>query len=83
MPSKRDNYRYELRDKGSLVYVGITNDPEKREQEHKGERKRFTSMNIITPPVTQDSAERWEEKRLETYRTNHQGKNPRYNKTGI
>lgn len=81
MASKRDQYRYELRDKGIIVYVGIANDPETREKEHKRERKRFTSMNVIKPPVTQQSAERWEENRLETYRNNHKGKNPRYNKT--
>jgi len=54
---------------------------EKREKEHKKERKRFSSMKVIKPPVTEASAEKWEEKRLDTYRYNHGGKNPRYNKT--
>ena len=81
MPSKRDHYKYELRDKGKLVYVGITNDTETREQQHKRDRKRFTSMNVVGSSVTQNSAERWEEQRLETYRRNHKGKNPRHNKT--
>ncbi len=35
---------------------------------------------VIKPPVTQSSEEKWEEKRLDTYRSNHRGKNPRYNK---
>ncbi len=81
MASKKDHYMYELRDRAKVVYVGITDDPEKREKEHKRERKRFSSMKVIKPPVTQSSAEKWEEKRLDTYKSNHRGKNPRYNKT--
>lgn len=81
MPKKRDHYRYELRDRGKLVYVGITDDAERREGEHQDQGKRFTSMNVVGPTVTADSAERWEEERLEKYRRSHGGRNPRYNKT--
>ncbi len=80
--AKRDNHRYELRDKGKIVYVGITDDPDRRQGEHKNEGKRFTSMNVVGPAVTQGSAEKWEEERLQKYRKSHSGKNPRYNKTG-
>ena len=82
MAKKRNYRRYELRDKRELVYLGITKqDPEQRGQQHKSEGKDFTSMNIVGPAVTKDSAEDWEEKRLQKYRDNHAGKNPRDNKT--
>ncbi len=79
MPKKRDTYRYELRKKRKLVYVGITNDPERREAEHRAEGNDFTSINVVRPPVTRESAERWEEQRLKTFLEN-QGRLPRYNK---
>lgn len=82
MGSQRDTYRYELWSGLGVVYIGITNDPERREEEHRRERKRFISMRIQGPAVTQASAEKWEEDRLAAYRRNHGGKNPRYNKQG-
>ena len=81
MAKKRNYYRYELRDRRRIVYVGITDDPARREDEHRLEGKHFTSMNLIKPAVTKESAERWEEERLEQYRRSHGGKNPKYNKT--
>jgi len=79
MASRRDYYRYELREGRRVVYVGITNDPERREQEHRSEGKVFTSMHVIRPAVTETGAREWEQQRLETYRTNHGGKDPKYN----
>jgi len=81
MGKKRDTSRYELRDKRKIVYVGRTDDPERRAEEHKEEGKRFTSVNVVGPKVTEETAEQWEEQRLEAYRRSHGGKNPRYNKT--
>ena len=81
MPKPRNHYRYELRDKGKIVYVGETNNPERRKEEHKDEGKRFGSMKVVGPAVTSVSAEDWEEERLEQYRRSHGGKNPRYNET--
>lgn len=80
MVKKRDYSRYELKNGNNVLYVGITDNPERREVEHK-EDKNFSHMNIIGPKVTKDSAEEWEEKRLEQYRENHGGKNPKYNET--
>ena len=77
---KRNYYRYELKKENKVLYKGITNNPERREEEHKKEGKRFSNMKIIGPVVTKPSAEEWEEKSLEIYRKNHGGKNPRYNK---
>ena len=81
MPKKRDTYRYSLKDDGKIVYYGITNDPERRRDEHNDEGKRFESMNVTSPVVTRDSAEQWEEERLEAYTRSHHGRTPRYNET--
>lgn len=78
---KRNTYRYKLNQGGKVVQYGITDDPERRKQEHKDDGKQFNQMKIVGPIVTRDSAERWEEERLESYRRTHRGRNPRYNKT--
>lgn len=74
----RDTYRYVLRDGTDIVQYGITNDPEARanEQSH----KRFTSMTIVGPAVTRESALQWERTRIEEYCRAHGGDRPRYNK---
>ena len=73
-------YGYTMRDKyGRILYIGETNDLERREREHRsagmpGNIKRETTRQ------SKASAEVWEEQRLDTYRRNHGGKNPPYNK---
>ena len=81
MVKKREHYRYELKDGRKIVYIGITSSPDRRETQHKKQRKRFSHMRVVGPRVTRKAAERWEESSLETYRKNHQGRNPRYNRT--
>ena len=46
MTKKRDTVTYELKQGNTVVYVGTTNDPERREQEH-DEGKQFSHMNIF------------------------------------
>ena len=83
MGNDRDTHRYELRDRsGQVVYVGITNNPERRAEQHRDEGKRFFALYTVGPRVTRESAEDWEEDRLAAYRRNHGGKNPRYNQQG-
>lgn len=79
--SKRDYYRYNLKEDHTIAYKGITKYPEQRVEQHKDEDKKFTHMQIIGPAVTKDTAEKWEEESLRQYRYNHGGKNPRYNET--
>ena len=81
MSKRRNYYRYELKDGKKVVYRGITDNPDRRENEHNQTGKRFSQLNIIGPSVTKPTAEKWEEKSLESYRTSHKGKNPKYNKT--
>lgn len=81
MARKRDHYRYELKDGNKIVYIGITDDPSRREAQHRQEGKRFSHMRVVGLAVTIDTAQKWEKERLETYRKSHSGKNPRYNRT--
>lgn len=80
MQKKRDTVTYNLRQGKKVVYKGITKDPEKREPEHRNDGKNFTSLEITSRKMTRDGAKKKESKDLETYRKNHRGKNPRYNK---
>ncbi len=79
MAKERDTVTYELKKGNKVVYVGTTNDPERREQEHKDEGKQFSHMNITSRRMTDEGAKQKESDRLEAYRKN-QGKNPKYNK---
>lgn len=78
--AKCDYSRYELWNNRKLVYIGITNDPDRRIGEHGGE-KDFSTMRVSGPKVSEGTARDWERDRLDTYRQNHGGKNPKYNKT--
>ena len=80
MAKKYDTFTYKLKEGNTVVYIGTTNDPKRREQEHKSEGKRFTKMEITSRRMTEDGAKKKEAKELETYRKNHKGKNPKYNK---
>ncbi len=77
--AKRDTTRYELYDKRKKVYVGITDDPERRKQEHTDEGKRFKSMKIVGPKVSRKSALDWERETIEKYKRRHGSKPPKYN----
>lgn len=76
---KRDCYRYKLKKGRETVYIGISDDPERRKGQHKQDGKNFNKMSIEGPAVTKETAEKWEEEELKKYRKNHGGRNPRYN----
>jgi len=79
MAKKRKNVTYRLKEGRRTVYLGSTNDPERREQEHRDEGKRFTKMEIASRRMTDDGAKKREAEQLKNYRSNH-GRNPKYNK---
>ncbi len=74
--NKRDTYRYEIRSGNKVNYVGITNDPERRAQEHSD---MDGTLRIIGSRVTRSTAEQWEEERIRTYKAHHNGNRPKYN----
>jgi hypothetical protein len=76
----RDTHRYVLRDGREIVQFGISNGPLDRAQEHLRDDKRFTTMTVVGPAVTRDTALDWERDKVETYQQTHGGKRPRYNK---
>lgn len=76
----RNTYRYLLKNSNQIVYVGITNDPARRIDEHSIDGKNFTHMTIEGPIVSRGSAERWEQDRIDIYSRNHSGYSPKYNK---
>ncbi len=81
MAKNRDTYKYKLYEGNNIVYIGITNDPKRRENEHKNAGESFTKMETFGSAVNRESAEKWEEQELANYRKSHRGKNPKYNKT--
>lgn len=80
MTKKRDTVTYALYDGNKKVYIGTTNDPEERAQQHKGMGKRFTRMDITSRRMTDEGAKQKETEQLESYRRGHGGRNPRHNK---
>lgn len=80
MPNKRNTVTYDLKDGHSIVYRGTTNNPERREQEHQDEGKAFTHMLITSKRMTSEGAKAKETENLKTYRKNHGGRSPKYNK---
>ena len=78
--AKRNTYKYELKRSNKIVYVGTTNNPERREAEHRQD-KDFNKINIVGNKTTLEGARQWEANRIETYMKNHGGETPKYNKT--
>ena len=80
MAQKRDTNKYECYQGNRLVSVGITNDMERREAEHRADGMEFSSMRKIGNVTTPDAASDWETARIQTYQKNHGGDTPLYNK---
>lgn len=79
MKKKRDTVTYKLKQGNGVDYIGSTNNPERREQEHRREGKKFGHLKVTSRRMTEDGAKKKEAEQLATYRKN-QGKNPKYNK---
>lgn len=74
-----DTYVYKLVRNGQTVYIGITNDLARREQEHR-EDKQFDDMQIIKGPCTREEAEKLESLQLRLFSFFHSHL-PEYNQT--
>ncbi|MBA2846163.1 putative GIY-YIG superfamily endonuclease [Methanococcus maripaludis] len=77
---KRTTQVYELKQGHKKVYVGTTNDPERRMKEHERAGKKFTHMNVLTGKKTQSNAKKMEKELIEKYGGSKR-KTPKYNKT--
>lgn len=78
--AKRDTYTYELKNRGKVVYRGITNDVERRVREHEREGKRFTTYCYDIYPSSRKTAREREKCQVETYKKGHRGRKPKHNK---
>lgn len=76
----RNTEKYLLRKGNEIVYIGISYDSVERAQQHQAD-KEFTRVEKVGIKTTREAAEKWERERLATYRKNHGGRNPKYNKT--
>jgi predicted GIY-YIG superfamily endonuclease len=77
---KNDTSKYILKEGNKIVYVGITNDPGRRETQHRNDGKKFDKMEKVGHVCTRKGAENWETERLESYMKS-QGRLPKYNET--
>jgi len=80
--TKRDKYRYKVRDEEHrIVYIGSSKDPAERAEQHLRGGKDFATVRGPSHPVTSESARNWEREQIEKYKKGHCGKRPKYNKT--
>ena len=80
MGKKRDTQTYALYDGPKKVYIGTTNDLERRAEQHRDGGKDFTRVEPTSRRMTEEGAKAKETDQLEAYREGHDGRNPRYNK---
>lgn len=62
MPKPRNTYKYQLKVGNKIVHEGITDDLERREQEHK---QKWSKGHIkqVGRRTTEEAAREWEKKR--------------------
>ncbi len=62
MPKPRDTYKYQQKVGNKIVHGGITNDLERREQEHQGKwpKSRIVQVGRAT---TEEAARKWEKEK--------------------
>lgn len=77
--ARRTTHNYDLKQGKKTVYKGISKNPESRANAHKRSGKRFSHV-FVYPKVSRSTAVKRERKGIETYKRNHRGKKPKYNK---
>lgn len=80
MSKPRNTVNYDLKQGREVVYRGTTNDPHRREREHRAAGKDFSHLRVTSRRMTDDGAKAKEAEGLATYRKGHGGRNPRYNR---
>lgn len=76
---ERYSNKYILTKDGKIVYVGITNNLERRRNEHQNEGMKFDNMEKIGRITTREAAGNWEEQTIQQYKNTHRGRRPKYN----
>jgi predicted GIY-YIG superfamily endonuclease len=72
---------YKLTDRqGKAKYIGTTNYPSRREEQHRASGKKFSRLVVTSRPVSRRTADRYESRNLSSYRR-ATGSRPTYNKT--
>ena len=61
----RDTYKYHFKVGNKIVHTGITNDLERREQEHRRNNGGQGSISKVGYATTRDSALEWEREQAE------------------
>lgn len=56
---------YDFKVGGRIVHSGITNDPDRREMEHK-QRWPSGTLTVVTGPMTEAGAREWEAGKMKT-----------------
>lgn len=74
----RNTTNYELRNRGKVVYHGITNDLERRIAEHERSGKLFDEVVKVGTAVTRGSARTYERRQIATYARRYR-RPPKYN----
>ncbi len=73
-------YVYILLRGNEIVYIGTTDDPERREREHRLDKKFDCMKTSKEAYITEYYAKKRERQELANYRRTHNGKSPKYNK---
>lgn len=77
--ARRTTSNYDLKQGKKIVYRGISKNPKGRATAHKRSGKRFSHV-VVHPKVSRSTALKREKKGIATYKSNHRGKKPKYNK---
>ena len=75
MAKKGKYVTYNLKQGKKVVYKGITNNPKRRLEEHEDSGKRFTHMKVTSRRMSQEGADKKEDRELVAYRRTHKGNN--------
>ena len=79
MAKPRNTRTYALFQGRKKVYIGESNDLERRAREHEQEGLEFTRIVPTSRAMTDDGAKRKEAEQLEAFRRAHGRQNPLYN----
>ena len=74
-----DKKIYMLKDKGEVVYIGLTSDPKARALQHQLEGKSFTRLEVVSGVLSENEAREREAELISSYMKLHNGNCPMYN----